>query len=518
MRENEYQGGTMKIVQVKIKNFRSYKDEVKVDFGSLTAFVGKNDVGKSTILEALDVFFGGGVIKLDKNDVNKICAKNEDLNIQIAVVFDNFPQEIILDDSNPTNLRDEYLLNKDGKLEIIKKYSNAGKERVFIRAHHPSYEKCSDLHHKKISDLQKIVKDENIPCDNKAKSAELRKAIWSHYFETLEPKELEIEVNKEDAKNIWEKLEKSLPHYALFQSDRSNNDGDNEIKNPLQIAVSQIFKEEQTQKELQSIAKRVIEELEKITHLTLEKLQEMNPDVAKSLKPEIPSPSDLKWADVFKKVSITGDEDIPINKRGSGVKRLILLNFFRAEAERQQNNEEKKNLVYAIEEPETSQHQEHQRILIDSLIELSKKQGIQVVLTTHSPTIVKRLDFENLRVIKNSEKGKEIVNIQEARLPFPSLNEVNFLAFGEANEEYHNELYGFLETKEWLNEYEKGKDTREYIKKSKREKVTLTRYIRHQIHHPENKLNTRYTNEELQESIRMMREFIAQRRIDNEEL
>ncbi|MEY8403925.1 AAA family ATPase [Oscillospiraceae bacterium 44-34] len=41
-------------------------------------------------------------------------------------------------------------------------------------------------------------------------------------------------------------------------------------------------------------------------------------------------------ADVFKSVSITSDENIPINKRGSGSKRLILLNFFRAEVERRQ--------------------------------------------------------------------------------------------------------------------------------------------------------------------------------------
>ena len=31
----------MKIKTVKIKNFRSYKDEVEIEFGNLTAFVGK---------------------------------------------------------------------------------------------------------------------------------------------------------------------------------------------------------------------------------------------------------------------------------------------------------------------------------------------------------------------------------------------------------------------------------------------------------------------------------------------
>lgn len=53
----------------------------------------------------------------------------------------------------------------------------------------------------------------------------------------------------------------------------------------------------------------------------------MDPAVANSLNPVIPTADKLKWADVFKAVSISGDEDIPINKRGSGVKRLVLLNF-----------------------------------------------------------------------------------------------------------------------------------------------------------------------------------------------
>ena len=41
------------------------------------------------------------------------------------------------------------------------------------------------------------------------------------------------------------------------------------------------------------------------------------------------------------------------------------------------------------------------------------------------------------------------------------------------------------------------------------EQKVLTEYIRHQIHHPENHLNARYTLEELQQSIEEMRQFIS---------
>lgn len=47
----------MKLVSVEIENIRCYKDPVKVQIDNLTTFIGKNDIGKSTVLEALEIFF-----------------------------------------------------------------------------------------------------------------------------------------------------------------------------------------------------------------------------------------------------------------------------------------------------------------------------------------------------------------------------------------------------------------------------------------------------------------------------
>jgi AAA15 family ATPase/GTPase len=46
----------MKIRSVTIENFRGYKNSKTVIFDDLTLIVGKNDVGKSTVLEALNIF------------------------------------------------------------------------------------------------------------------------------------------------------------------------------------------------------------------------------------------------------------------------------------------------------------------------------------------------------------------------------------------------------------------------------------------------------------------------------
>ena len=43
----------MKLREVILKNFRGYYDETRISINDLTALIGKNDVGKSTILEEI---------------------------------------------------------------------------------------------------------------------------------------------------------------------------------------------------------------------------------------------------------------------------------------------------------------------------------------------------------------------------------------------------------------------------------------------------------------------------------
>lgn len=509
----------MKLDQVIIENFRSYKNRITVDINDLTVFVGKNDIGKSTILEALDIFFneGKGLIKVDKDDINKESALEGNSDIIIGAVFSDLPASLIIDATNSTTLDDEYLLNKDGKLEIVKKFPNAGKEKVFVKAHHPTNPNCSDLLLKKISDLKKLMTDE-MSCDDKTRSALIRKSIWDHYSDNLDLQEIEIELGKLDEKNIWDQLKTCLPLYAIFQSDRKNSDGDNEIQDPMKLAVQEILKDQSLIDSLNQVAQKVEEKLQEVAGSTLEKLKEMNPEVANNLTPVIPSPGSLKWADVFKNVSITGDQDIPINKRGSGVKRLILLNFFRAEAERRRNESAATaDMIYAIEEPETSQHPSHQSQLIEAFKALAKANNTQIMLTTHSPAIVKLLDFEHLKLIQNNP-DKEVIDVERNNLPYPSLNEVNFVAFNETNDEYHNELYGYIESEGRLSDYKIGKTMMSYVKIKKKkpiatEQTILSEYIRHQIHHPENTHNARYTKSQLHQSITDMRVFIQSQMI-----
>lgn len=525
----------MKIKKLTINNFRGYKDEISVLFNDLTAFVGRNDVGKSSVLEALDVFFhdGKGLVKLEKADINKQNRDSNNSDIVITVSFTDLPIKVIIDETNETTLRDEYLLNSDGDLQIRKTFKGASTTasniKVAIIANHPTNSQCSKLLQKKQADLVKQIDELGIDCEDKRKNALMRSAIWNHFQDDLQLSETELEVASKDGdiKSIWDKLQLSLPYYSLFQSDRKNSDGDDEVQDPLKAAVKQILSQSDLQEKLNQVAHSVQETLQQVSNLTLEKIKEMNPEIANSLHPNIDFAS-LKWPEVFKNVSISGDNDIPINKRGSGVKRLVLINFFRAEAERRQRDNNNSGVIYAIEEPETSQHKEHQRILISALKNLSQQNNTQVIITTHSADVVKSLGFDNIRLITNNEDdGKKINNVEQKILPTPSLNEVNYLAFGDMSWEYHNELYGYIQATAMDDDSKNGKEkyfdqwlqdkgcnmkkTWERIKNDGSQEayvVTLQTYIRNYIHHPENDKNEPFTHDELCVSIQKMIEIV----------
>lgn len=84
----------MKLRTVILRNFRGYRDEVRIPIDNLTAFVGKNDVGKSTILEALDIFFGGGVVRLDPLD-RYVLGQPNDFKVIVGCEFDDLPPSLV---------------------------------------------------------------------------------------------------------------------------------------------------------------------------------------------------------------------------------------------------------------------------------------------------------------------------------------------------------------------------------------------------------------------------------------
>ena len=103
----------------------------------MTGIIGRNDFGKSTLLEALAIFETEGM-KADKNDMNCFSLRR-DGRFEIACEFDDLPDFIMIDDRVQTTLASEHLLNEDGNFEIVKtfKATTSGKpEQTCIRCIH----------------------------------------------------------------------------------------------------------------------------------------------------------------------------------------------------------------------------------------------------------------------------------------------------------------------------------------------------------------------------------------------
>lgn len=417
----------MFLKKLKLLNFRSYQT-IEIEFDeNLNVIIGRNDIGKSTILEALDIFFGQGRTKIDINDKNVFNGSKMEIACSFKI---DKNKEYLIDTDVKTKLSDEYLLNSDGDLEIKKVWDcsknklTATSLKTFIICNYPIHYSKKPLPTLKIEDLRKVLENDEIafalsekqnnnqlenldeglsigPYDpdtdkvvpisiDKRKRADIRKAIYS-VIDNLELKTIELPIDKEDSKNIWNSISTDLPLFFLFQSDRANKDTDKDVQDPLKVITKTAI--DNVIDKLEEIKKLIKDNAELIGKETIKKLGEMNPELAKVLKPEV---TNKAWDSLFA-FSFIGDDNIPMNKRGSGVRRLILLNYFRAEAERQ--NTSNKNVIFAIEEPETSQHPNHQKLLIDALNEIALKEKSQVILTTHSPEIAKQTKDENLILI-----------------------------------------------------------------------------------------------------------------------
>jgi putative ATP-dependent endonuclease of OLD family len=389
---------------VKIKNFRGYQTETIIPISNLTAFIGKNDAGKSTILEALEIFFNNSLVYCEKDDLNITADNNK---IEITCVFSNFPDELIIDAANPTTLQAEYLLNAETKLEIKKVFAATAakpKEKVFIICNHPTAENGNDLLTLKKAELKQRAVALNIQPENYNGNvnSSIRQAIRDS-IGNLELEETELLVDKEDTKKVYDTLKTYLPLYALFQSDRQSKDDDKEVADPMKIAVQQALSELST--ELEHIKEQVRIKAIDTANRTLAKLKEMSPDLANELIPEFKT--EPKFDSQFK-LTIKSEEDIPINKRGSGIRRLILLNFFRAEAERLRAQNQGNQIIFAFEEPETSQHPDHQEMLIQAFMELSNTGNSQIILTTHTPSLGGLLPLDSLRFIQKSGNDRTV--------------------------------------------------------------------------------------------------------------
>lgn len=394
----------MRLVKVKIKNFRCYKDETPFQLDDLTAIIGKNDIGKSAVVEAIDGFFN------DSIEVADLSNEADGNSIEITCFFDGIPDEVVLDTSIPTSPKDEGILNAQDQLEIKKVFTFAARKTtaIYINANHPADERLTNLLSMKNTPLKAYAAEigANLEGVNQRKNPPLRAVIREHIGGYRQVREIKVDGNidnEDNIKAVWSSLKKLLPIFSLFKTDKTFDDKDGDIKDPLQSAINEALALPEIQGLLSEIELKVKEYSTDIADRTIEKLKNFDKDISERLRSDFNKPP--SYSKVFD-LTLLNENDIPLNKRGSGIRRLVVLSFFQAQAEKRKAEKNAPSIIYAIEEPETAQHPNHQQMIIDALYDLSKQDGVQVLFTTHSANLVREIPVQSLRFISRDDDGK----------------------------------------------------------------------------------------------------------------
>ena len=207
-------------------------------------------------------------------------------------------------------------------------------------------------------------------------------------------------------------------------------------------------------------------------------------------------------------------QSIPLSQLGAGYEMIFSL-IYSYYLSKKGN----KKLIVLVDEPELHLHPKLQSDFIELMLEFSKDS--QIILTTHSPLFIKQaMSNSNVKVkiLTKIENSVEVASPELAVLPYVSANEVNFIAFKLATEEYHNELYEQLKLikgedkriKQFDNEYFVGEKNEEKDSPwmGHQNEVSIHTFLRNQIHHQIENGKAEY--DDLLASIEKMRKYLME--------
>lgn len=219
-----------------------------------------------------------------------------------------------------------------------------------------------------------------------------------------------------------------------------------------------------------------------------------------------------------------GAGETPVGGKGTGMQRAIALGIIQLYAKSSALLEESNPtpLILMLDEPETWLHPTAQLKLGDALSAIGEHE--QVFIITHSPYLIRKFDAQDhlLTVLTGQGADRRIDPSTKFGLfggGEPTWGEINYRAFGICSNDFHNELFGHIQ---WHIEQQKSngsfaseKEIDDFLvqKGLARTKVwtrsaktsdsrTLAVYIRNSIHHPENTLNASVSAQELEVSTR----------------
>jgi putative ATP-dependent endonuclease of OLD family len=391
----KYNSG-IRLTDVRIRNFRSLQN-VDVQLDNITLIVGENNSGKSNFIDALSIAIGFGRPNYNMDDIF-ISKDEDDIDKERSIIIDVRFRPI----------------NENG--EIIPKFpKNSNWNSPFAYAF--------------------ILN----PNDNDSESFGIRTTIsWNSNEQKYELKRQFLKEWLEDSTKILESaLGANVPfskieHLSLYAID-ANRDIDADIKGKniqWKRIISNLNLSEEKIEEFNRLFKQFNSDLTSSSKILGEIEKGFN-DLSHFLNSE---PDGLKIQgipqgveELSKKITLTfatkGSKSFPIEMHSSGTRSIasvLLLKIF-FEYQRRLDNSQIYLPLIAIEEPESHLHPQ----AINSFFEYLKNIEGQLILTSHSPVIVKNSDIFSLRRFIKNDDTTEVIQLFNSKFDLNDINTIN---------------------------------------------------------------------------------------------
>ncbi|WP_160850293.1 ATP-dependent nuclease [Pontibacillus yanchengensis] len=420
----------MKITEIKINNFRSI-DEAAIRFTEdLMCTVGRNDVGKSNLIKAIETFFSKRSFELSDFPFDS----QEGVETEICIHFEdhfNLPEEFKLENKAIFKITYKNISSK------ITKYIECLKE--FIP---PEEEELNGYNN--IKNIGKSL-DVEFPKTKPSDPEEVKKLETRvrNVIEELKGTNVWIDITKK-----WSEVEEYFPEVITVPAAQ---DPENEQKMTSDSsAFGSLFRVG-----IRKLLQQDEEGVQAITFLE-EKMKNVNESILNIVEEKLlsqgntfnlsqqASPLDISKSFSFE-MNIEDEHGVktPLSQRGNGLQRSVLMAIIRAQSdinkkisnptETQEHLGNTDKYLYLIEEPEAFLHLSAQRDLYYSIKELISD-GSQALITTHSTLFMDEGDLDQV-VLLLREEGKtsttQALDIEDVKEDLGEVVQVSQLMTGK---------------------------------------------------------------------------------------
>ncbi len=390
----------MKIKKIIIDNYRGINVPTEINLHDFTCIVGKNDVGKSTILRALDIFLNDSTISVDDKNIY-----NQDNLISVEVAFCCDGEVIKIDDAIETTFTEEELVDADGLLYIKKVWDTTQKTikpKVYIKR--KKYEQDDfllaterDLIHMCRECGIETTKGNGEEYNNKEKRNKLREhhqtnnIVFSYEYIELPT------TGQTRLKKISDAYKSAQPSFEYFRADSSLSDTDTSVQKYFKDKASKLLQE---QVNTDAIEQRIRTDIENSLNSITEKINSVLAE-----DEQVYAQVDFDWSKLISTAfkCKKDDSNIPLAARGDGFRRITMMSYFEMLAQEKHKN----NMIFGFEEPETFLHPETQILLFNKLKAMTEN-GYQVLITTHSPNIVAETNVTDIIYVSRDNQNYNI--------------------------------------------------------------------------------------------------------------